>query len=128
MYQIFIFLLGHLHFFFHFFFKFLENLFKKHPIPALSITLRNRNVDCRSFAVHSKLGLMNVCKVSTNNKQKQQTRHRNKKQEAETRHKQQTETRNRRRLLRLLPAKGPRAIAIYEWHKLKSVINFRQND
>jgi len=32
LYQIFIFLLGHLHFFLHFFFTFMENLFKKHPI------------------------------------------------------------------------------------------------
>ena len=30
--QIFIFLLGHLQFFLHFFFTFMENLFKKHPI------------------------------------------------------------------------------------------------
>ena len=30
--QIFIFLLGHLLFFLHFFFTFMENLFKKHPI------------------------------------------------------------------------------------------------
>ena len=35
LYQIFIFLLGHLHFFLHFFFTFMENLFKKHPILAL---------------------------------------------------------------------------------------------
>ena len=32
LYQIFIFLLGHLHFFLHFLFTFVENLFKKHPI------------------------------------------------------------------------------------------------
>ena len=32
LYQIFIFLLGHLHFFLHFFFLFMKNLFKKHPI------------------------------------------------------------------------------------------------
>ena len=32
LYQIFIFLLGHLHFFLHIFFAFMENLFKKHPI------------------------------------------------------------------------------------------------
>ena len=32
LYQIFIFLLGHLHSFLHFFFSFMENLFKKHPI------------------------------------------------------------------------------------------------
>ena len=32
--QIFIFLLGHLHFFLHFFFSFMENLFKKHPIQC----------------------------------------------------------------------------------------------
>jgi len=32
LYQIFIFLLGHLHFFLDFFFTFMENLFKKHPI------------------------------------------------------------------------------------------------
>ena len=32
LYQIFIFLLGHLHFFLHFFFTFMENLFKKRPI------------------------------------------------------------------------------------------------
>ena len=30
--QIFIFLLGHLHFFLHFFLSLMENLFKKHPI------------------------------------------------------------------------------------------------
>ena len=35
LYQIFIFLLGHLHFFLHFFFTFMENLFKKHPIHCL---------------------------------------------------------------------------------------------
>ena len=34
MYQIFIFLLGHLHFFLHFFLPFMENLLKKHPIPV----------------------------------------------------------------------------------------------
>ena len=34
LYQIFIFLLGHLHFFLHFFFTFMENLFKKHPISS----------------------------------------------------------------------------------------------
>ena len=33
LYLIFICLLGHLHFFLHFFFSFMENLFKKHPIP-----------------------------------------------------------------------------------------------
>ena len=32
LHQIFIFLLGHLHFFFHFFCTFMENFFKKHPI------------------------------------------------------------------------------------------------
>ena len=32
LYQIFIFLLGHLHFFLHFLFMSMENLFKKHPI------------------------------------------------------------------------------------------------
>ena len=32
LYQIFIFLLGHLHFFLHFIFSFMENLSKKHPI------------------------------------------------------------------------------------------------
>ena len=32
LYQIFIFLLGHLHFFLRFFLTFMENLFKKHPI------------------------------------------------------------------------------------------------
>ena len=32
--QVFIFLLGHLHFFLHFFFAFMENLFKKHPIQT----------------------------------------------------------------------------------------------
>ena len=32
---IFVFLLGHLHFFLHFFFAFMENLFKKHPLPSL---------------------------------------------------------------------------------------------
>ena len=32
MYQVFIFLLGHLHFFVHFFFTFMENLFMDHPI------------------------------------------------------------------------------------------------
>ena len=32
LYQIFIFLLGHLHFFLHLFFSFMENFFKKHPI------------------------------------------------------------------------------------------------
>jgi len=35
LHQIFIFLLGHLHFFLHFFFTFMENLFKKHPIPKM---------------------------------------------------------------------------------------------
>ena len=35
LYQIFIFLLGHLHFFLHFFFSFMENLFKKHPILSV---------------------------------------------------------------------------------------------
>ena len=34
LHQIFIFLLGNLHFFLHFFFSFMENLFKKHPIHA----------------------------------------------------------------------------------------------
>ena len=34
LYEIFIFLLGHLHFFLHFFLSFMENLFKKHPIPS----------------------------------------------------------------------------------------------
>ena len=33
LYQIFVFLLGHLHFFLHLLFKFMEKLFKKHPIP-----------------------------------------------------------------------------------------------
>ena len=33
LYQIFIFLLSHLPFFLHFFFSFMENLFKKHSIP-----------------------------------------------------------------------------------------------
>ena len=33
--QIFILLLGHLHFFVHFFFSFMENLFMEHPIPLL---------------------------------------------------------------------------------------------
>ena len=33
--QIFIFLLDHLHFILHFFFTFMENLFKKHPLPSL---------------------------------------------------------------------------------------------
>ena len=33
--QIFIFLLGHLHFFLNFLFALIENLFKKHPIPKL---------------------------------------------------------------------------------------------
>ena len=37
LYQIFIFLLSHLHFFLHFFFTFMENLFKKHPIPGLLV-------------------------------------------------------------------------------------------
>ena len=32
MYQIFIYLLDNLHLFLHFFFPFMENLFKKHPI------------------------------------------------------------------------------------------------
>ena len=32
LYQILMFLLGHLHFFWHYFFTFMENLFKKHPI------------------------------------------------------------------------------------------------
>ena len=36
-YQISIFLLGCLHFFLHFFFKFMENLFKKHPVPIWKI-------------------------------------------------------------------------------------------
>ena len=35
LYQIFIFPLGHLHFFLHFFFMFMENLFKKHPIYVI---------------------------------------------------------------------------------------------
>ena len=35
LYQSFIFLLGHLHFFLYFFFTFTENLFKKHPLPSL---------------------------------------------------------------------------------------------
>ena len=34
LYQICIFLLGHLHVFLHFFFLFVESLFKKHPIPS----------------------------------------------------------------------------------------------
>ena len=34
--QVFIFLLGHLHFFLHFFSTFMENLFKKHPIPQFT--------------------------------------------------------------------------------------------
>ena len=37
LYQIFIFPLGHLHFFLHFFFTFMENLFKKRPIYPLII-------------------------------------------------------------------------------------------
>ena len=32
LYQIFLFLLSHIHFFLYFFFSFIENLFKKHPI------------------------------------------------------------------------------------------------
>ena len=35
LYQTFIFLQGHLHFFWHFFFLFMENLFKKHPIYTI---------------------------------------------------------------------------------------------
>ena len=41
LYQILIFLLGHLHYFLHFFFAFMENLFKKHPIPITAC-----NADC----------------------------------------------------------------------------------
>ena len=37
--QIFTFLLGHLHFFLHFFFAFMENLFKKHPIFCFKIKI-----------------------------------------------------------------------------------------
>ena len=37
LYQPSIFLLGHLHFFLHFFFLFMENLFKKHPISRRTL-------------------------------------------------------------------------------------------
>ena len=40
MCQVFIFLLGHLHFFVHFFFTFMENLFMVHPIFSNIFTLR----------------------------------------------------------------------------------------
>ena len=43
LYQIFIFLLGHLHFFLHFFFTFMENLFKKPPLFYLGITVIQYN-------------------------------------------------------------------------------------
>ena len=43
LYQIFIFLLGHHHFFLHFFFTFMENLFKQHPIPfPVLLGLKNK--------------------------------------------------------------------------------------
>ena len=40
LYQSFISLLGHLHFFLHFFFTFMENLFKKHPTTTRLLPLR----------------------------------------------------------------------------------------
>ena len=43
LYQIFIFLLGRLHFFLHFFFSFMENLLKKHPIhPASPVGIERK--------------------------------------------------------------------------------------
>ena len=44
LYQIFIFLLGHRHFFLHFFFAFMENLFKKHPKQPLFLQLTVQNI------------------------------------------------------------------------------------
>ena len=38
LHQIFIFLLGHLNFFLHFFFALMENLFKKHPILYIQLS------------------------------------------------------------------------------------------
>ena len=45
--SIFIFLLGHLHFFLHFSFTFMENLFKKHPIYLIPL-----NQMIRFLSVH----------------------------------------------------------------------------
>ena len=41
LYQIFIFLLGHLHFLSPFFFTFMENLFKRRPIPSFHLSARS---------------------------------------------------------------------------------------
>ena len=50
LYPIFIFLLGHLYFFVHFFFTSMENLFKKHPILVLNLCL---SASSYSFFLHS---------------------------------------------------------------------------
>ena len=43
MCRISIFLLGHLHYFLHFFFSFMENLFKKHPLHARKLVIPASN-------------------------------------------------------------------------------------
>ena len=55
LYQSFIFLLSHLHFFLHFFFTFMVNLFKKHPIIGdYVVTSTLFNIGCLGLNLASK--------------------------------------------------------------------------
>ena len=54
LYQMSIFLLGYLHFFLHFFFTFMENLFKKYPIPNRDPRKMNGNLQNGAAALKLK--------------------------------------------------------------------------
>ena len=60
---IFIFLLGRLHFFLHFSFTFIENLFKKHPIPIRSFCIVRFPLCFRTYVLQC-LSAMNICSLA----------------------------------------------------------------